>query len=106
VSLVSDFMARVQIDGMAKDLAAQFLKRVPVARAQDSKRIAAEFDTILGHARGMVREHHLGTYGKSRLANSFQWSLIESGYDRSMALQIGRDLASRLAERVHDEITK
>jgi hypothetical protein len=99
-------MARERIDGLAKDLAAQFARRVPVARAQDSKRIATEFETTLGHARGLVRQHNLGTYGKSRLANSFQWSLIESGYDRNLAMELGRDLASRLAERVRDVSTK
>ncbi len=106
VSLLSDFIARAKIDQMAKDLADQFKKRLPLERISDRKRIAVEFEVTLGHARGLTRANNFGTYGKSRLANSFQWSLIESGYERNTAMELGRELASRLAERDTKVATK
>ncbi len=100
MSLLSDFMARKEIDTLGEDLAKQFVKRLPVARSTDRKRIATESEVTLGHARGIVRARNLGTYGKSRLANSFQWALIDEGYDKPLAMELGTLLATRLAERV------
>jgi hypothetical protein len=99
VSLLSDFIARKKIDQIGLELANQFMKRFPAARAGDRKRLATEIEITLGHARGLVRSENLGTLGRSRLANSFQWALIEAGYDKALALELGRDLAIRLSER-------
>ncbi len=99
MSLLSDFIARKKIDQMGVDLANQFMKRFPAARSGDRKRLATESEITLGHARGLVRSENLGTVGRSRLANSFQWTLIEAGYDKALALSLGRDLAIRLSER-------
>lgn len=99
MSLLSDFIARKKIDEMGLELASQFMKRFPAARTGDRKRLATETEITLGHARGLVRAENLGTLGRSRLANSFQWALIEAGYDKALALELGRDLAIRLSER-------
>lgn len=99
MSLLSDFIARKKIDQIGLELANQFMKRFPAARTGDRKRLATEMEITLGHARGLVRSENLGTLGRSRLANSFQWALIEAGYDKALALELGRDLAIRLSER-------
>ncbi len=106
MSLLSDFIARGNIDTLANDLADQFKKRLPPERAGDRKRLATEFETTLGHARGLCRSNNFGTYGKSRLANSFQWTLVDSGYERSIAMELGRELASRLAEKDRTALVK
>lgn len=98
MGLLSDFASRKQTDAYAKDMAEQFMKRLPIARANDPKRVEAEFDILLAHARGFQRKSTLGVMGTSRLANGLQWALIESGYDATFAREITNRLAVKLAE--------
>lgn len=97
MGFLADFMQRKQIDSEAKTLAVQFAKRLPKERSGDAKRVAAEIQILLGHAKGFQRRSSLGLYGKSRLANTFQWTLIENGYDKALASEISREIASRLS---------
>ena len=92
-----DLLNRSAIDEFGKTLARQLQKRLPKDRAGDPKRQRTELEIAIGHARGFQRTKKLGVYGVSRLANVFQWELIEAGYESGLAQQMGRDLASRLA---------
>jgi hypothetical protein len=98
VGLLSDFMSRKETDAYAAEMATQFINRLPVDRTQDAKRVNAEFEILLGHARGFQRKAGLGVMGTSRLANGFQWGLIERGYDAEFARDMGKRLAVKLAE--------
>ncbi len=93
----ADFSKRKEIDAFATTLASQLVQRLPVHRLDDEKRRRTEFEIALGHAQGYHRKARLGTFGKSRLINSFQWALIEMGYDGKLARQIGYEFAERIA---------
>jgi hypothetical protein len=93
----ADFWKRKEIDAFATTLASQLVQRLPVQRLGDEKRRKAEFEIALGHAQGYQRKAKLGTFGKSRLVNSFQWALVEKGYDGKLARKIGYEIAIRIA---------
>ncbi|GAB2890890.1 hypothetical protein GCM10027046_19520 [Uliginosibacterium flavum] len=93
---ISDFLKRKAIDTVAKRLGTQFVQHLPIHRIKDEKRLTLEFETALGHIQGFQRKEKLGTFGKARLINTFQWALIENGYDKDVAHKISRDIAVRL----------
>lgn len=97
MGFVSDLFSRNAIGTQGKDLARQFAKRLTKDRVNDSKRVAAEFDILVGHALGYERKTGLGVFGKSHLVNSFQWALIDEGYAEEFAKEIGNQLAMKLA---------
>jgi hypothetical protein len=97
MGFIADFRKRKEIDEFARSLAAQVLRRLPVQHLKDPKKIQAEVEIALGHAQGFQRKAQLGTFGKSRLANSLQWELIERGYGPEIAKDIGYQIASRIA---------
>jgi hypothetical protein len=92
-------MARKATDTYAAEMAGQFMNRLPLERTKDSRRVEVEFEILLGHARGYQRKSGLGVMGTSRLANGFQWSLIEHGYDPEFSKELGKRLAVKLAEK-------
>lgn len=96
MSFLSDFLKRKTIDTQAQKLAVLFVERLPLARAEDEKRFNAEFEIIFGHLQGFHRKEALGTFGKARLINSFQWALVDKGYETGVAGELGREIASRL----------
>ena len=97
MGLIADFVRRKEIDEFARALAAQVLRRLPVESLKDQKKVHSEIEIALGHAQGFQRKARLGTFGKSRLVNTFQWALIESGYGPEIAKDIGYRIASRIA---------
>jgi len=97
VGYISDILSGKAIDEEAKRLAAQFIKRLPKERTGDSKRLTAETSILMGHALGYQRQARLGMIGKSRLANTFQWALVEEGYDQAVAKELGQKIARTLA---------
>lgn len=97
MGFVSDLFSRSTISAQGKELATQFSKRLTKERTGDAKRVAAEYDILVGNALGYQRKASLGVLGKSQLINSFQWALIDEGYTESFAREIGGQLAMRLA---------
>jgi hypothetical protein len=97
VGFFKDVFSRSDISSQGKDLARQFSKRLPKERVGDVKRVDVEFDILLGNALGFQRKKGLGVFGKSHLVNSLQWSLVEEGYAKDFAMEIGNRLATRLA---------
>lgn|GEM_PF-2735724 len=97
MGFISDLLSRKAIDVQARDLAGLFKKRLPKERVNDLKRVAAELDILLVHARGYQRKLKLGVVGTSRLVNGFQWALIEDGYSSDFARDVGKQLAVKLA---------
>lgn len=97
MGLLGDLVNRRSIDDFGKTLARQLQKRLPKERAGVHKQLIAELEIAVGHARGFQRQNSLGVYGKSRLANVFQWELIEGGYESGLAQELGRELARRMA---------
>ncbi len=97
MGFLSDLTARSAIAAQGKDLARQFAKRLPRERIEDEKRVAAEFEILVGNALGYQRRANLGFYGKSSLVNNLQWALIEGGYPQEFAKRIGSELAMKLA---------
>ena len=97
MGLIADFVKRKEIDEFARSLAAQLQRRLPLESLKDQKKLHAEIEIALGHAQGFQRKAQLGTFGKSRLVNTFQWALIESGYAAEIAKDIGYRIASRIA---------
>jgi hypothetical protein len=97
MGFIADFLRRKEIDEFARSLASQVLRRLPVEHLKDQKKLQAEIEIALGHAQGFQRKAQLGTFGKSRLANTFQWALIEQGYGAEIAKDIGYRIPSRIA---------
>ncbi len=81
MGLISDIMARGKIAAQGKEMARQ----------------SAEFNILAGQAIGFRRQTGLGVLGTSQLVNSFQWGLIEEGWSREFAKDIGNQLAVKLA---------
>lgn len=99
MGLISDFLRRKEIDNFSKRLVEQFAEKLPPVRLKDAKRFAQEFETIFGHIQGFQRKEQLGTYGKARLINNFQWGLLEKDYDKEFVQQIANDIATRLTPK-------
>lgn len=99
MGIIADFFRRKEIDALAKKLADQFADKLPPVRLNDKKRVTQEFEIILGHIQGYQRKQHLGTYGKARLINGFQWALLEKKYDKDLAHQLAQDIATRLSAK-------
>ena len=97
MGFISDVLSRSKIESEGKELARQFAKRLTKERAGEEKRVSAEFEILLAHALGYRRKSGLGVLGTSHLANSFQWGLIEEGWDADFAKEIGSRLAVKLA---------
>ncbi|MDP5240598.1 hypothetical protein Q9Q94_13720 [Uliginosibacterium sp. 31-16] len=96
MGFISDFLNRKKIDELAERLGKQFTQRLPFHRAGDEKRFSGEFEIALGHIQGFQRKEKLGTFGKARLINGFQWALIENGYEKTLAHKISHSIATRL----------
>jgi len=99
VGLITDVVGRKAIDDFSRNLAAQFIMRLPKDRTKDARLVDSEMQIVFGHARGFQRKTKLGIFGKSRLANTFQWELMENGYDHEFARELGHKLAVRLGSR-------
>lgn len=99
MGIIADFLRRKEIDALAKKLADQFAEKLPPVRLKDEKRFTLEFEVILGHIQGYQRKQKLGTYGKARLINGFQWALLEKQYDKELAHKLARDIATRLSAK-------
>ena len=97
MGFIADFIKRKEIDAFAGSLAEQLLRRLPAGRLKDPKKLQAEIEVALGHAQGFQRKAQLGTFGKSRLVNTLQWTLIERGCVPEIAKDIGYQIASRIA---------
>jgi hypothetical protein len=97
LGLISDFMARRKIQAEGREMARQFARRVSKERIGETKHVAAEFGILAGHAVGFRRKSNLGVIGTSQLVNSFQWGLIEEGWNKDFAKDIGNQLAVKLA---------
>lgn len=97
MGFLSDLSSRAATAAQGKELARQFAKRLPKERVTDEKRVTAEFEILVGNALGYQRRANLGFYGKSSLINNLQWALIEDGFPRAFAKQIGSELAVKLA---------
>ncbi len=97
MGLISDIMARGKIAAQGKEMARQFAQRLTKERSSEAKHLAAEFNILAGQAIGFRRQTGLGVLGTSQLVNSFQWGLIEEGWSREFAKDIGNQLAVKLA---------
>lgn len=93
----SDLLSRKDIGKQGTLLAQQFSKRLTKERAGDAKRVAAEYDVLVGDALGYQRRAALGFLGKSQLVNALQWSLVAEGFTEEFAKDIGSQLAITLA---------
>lgn len=100
MGLWSDLLSRKTIQKQANMAAKQFAKRLPPERAGNEKLFAAEFGIVQGHLLGYKRQGNLGVLGTSSLINGFRWGLIEAGYDRTLAHQLSRELAIKLASTI------
>ena len=97
VGFFSDLFSRKAIGAQGADFALQFGKRLTKERVEDEKRVAAEFDILVGKVLGYQRKSELGVLGTSHLVNSVQWSLIDQGFPTDFSKHIGSQLALRLA---------
>ncbi len=97
MGLFSDLFSRKKIGEEGRALALQFAKRLPKDRVGDAKRVASEYEILVGDALGYQRRANLGVLGKSELVNSFQWALIAEGYTEEFAKELGGQLAVTLA---------
>ena len=72
-------------DGLAREIVAELIKRVPPATlpAKDKKaalRLRNTHDAVFARAGKFARTHKLNVYKKARFANQFKWALKEAGY--------------------------
>jgi len=97
VGFISDLVSRNAIGKQGRLLAKQFALRLTKGREGDSKRVAAEYEILVGDALGYQRRAELGVVGKSHLTNSIQWALVEEGFSEEFSRDIGGRLAITLA---------
>ena len=97
MGLISDLQSRKETIEQGKLLAREFGQRLTTERIADTKRVAAEFEVLAGNALGFQRRVKLGVLGTSSLVNTFQWALVEEGYPKDFAHEIGNQLAVKLA---------
>ena len=97
MGLISDLRSRKETIEQGKLLARQFGQRLTKERIADAKRVATEFDVLAGNALGFQRRVNLGVLGTSSLVNTFQWALVDEGYPKEFAQEIGNQLAVKLA---------
>ncbi len=74
-----------EIDELAKEVAAELIKRVPPASLDSHTKKSADrlrntHDAIFARAGKFARTHKLNIYKKARLGNQFRWALKEAGY--------------------------
>lgn len=91
MGLIGDFMKRKAIDAEAQRLARQLTQRLTPAHLGNEKRRAKELSITLSHLQGYQRKEALGPIGKAKLMETFQWGLVENGYDQETARQICRE---------------
>lgn len=78
-------------------LAEFFAKRVPADSipASGKKQLAKAFE-VIGKLHAQIRqfrsEHNLNMYQKAKLANAFQWKLLELGYDKTIVPELTKEL--------------
>lgn len=75
----------VEIDELARSIAAELATRVPPATLGSQDKTAATrlrntHDAIFARAGKFARTHKLNIYKKARLGNQFRWALKEAGY--------------------------
>src|SRR3972149_6657780 len=75
----------VEIDELARSIAAELATRVPPATLGSQDKTAATrlrntHDAIFARAGKFARTHKLNIYKKARLGNQFRWALREAGY--------------------------
>ena len=81
--------SRPNIDGFAKELAAELAKSFPPSVANEPKRkvsphrLTKILENTLDKARGFSQQHKLGVIGKAKLGNGFRWELKELGYNEA-----------------------
>lgn len=97
MGFISDFKKRNETDEFGRSLGEQMLRRLPADQLSNEKKRNAEVEIALGHAQGFQRKNQLGYFGKSRLVNSLQWTLIDKGYSPEIARAIGFEIAKRIA---------
>lgn len=97
MGFISDLLSRKDIDAQGQDLARRFAKRVPKDKTGDAKRVAAEYELLVGDAVSYQRRANLGLVGKSRLVNSFRWTLAGDGYSEDFVKEVSGQLAVTLA---------
>jgi hypothetical protein len=79
--------SRPDIDGFAKELAAELAKSFPPSVANEPRRkvsphrLTKILENTLERARAFSAEHKLGVIGKAKLGNGFRWELKELGYN-------------------------
>ena len=74
-----------EIDGFARSIAAELVKRVPPAALdvhdeKAAKRLRNTHQAIFSRAEQFARTHKLNVYKKAHLGNQFRWTLKEAGY--------------------------
>jgi hypothetical protein len=72
-------------DGLAREIVAELIKRVPPTTlpAKDKKaaiRLRNTHDAVFARAGKFARTHKLNVYKKARFANQFKWALKDVGY--------------------------
>jgi hypothetical protein len=83
------FFSRPNIDGFAKELAAELARSFPPSVANEPRRkvsphrLTKILENTLEKARGFAQEHKLGVVGKAKLGNSFRWELKALGYNEA-----------------------
>jgi hypothetical protein len=70
-----------------KALAQHFIDRVPAAAKLSDKSFEAKtvkvFKWMSIQIIGFKREHKLNTFKKAQLGNTFQWCLLDAGFDKA-----------------------
>jgi len=90
------------VDGLAKRMVEDMLKRVPPAnlgtggRKGESKKDRTH-DLVLRQASEFARDHKLNVYTKARLANNFKWALLDAGYPKDFVERMTVELAAVIA---------
>lgn len=83
------FFKRPDVDGFARQLAAELAASFPPAIANEPRRkvsphrLTRILENTLDKARAFALEHRLGVVGKAKLGNSFRWELKELGYNEA-----------------------
>lgn len=78
-------------------LAEFFAKRIPAASipASGKRQLEKAFEVIAKlhtQIRQFRIDHKMNMYQKAKLANAFQWKLIDLGYDKAIVQELAKEL--------------
>lgn len=88
------------VDEVAEELAAEFVRLLPLAKTSNAAAVTKAIGVVVGHAKGHRRKRGWGFVASNRCSNAVKWQLLDRGYPSYVAESLARALAVGMT---HDE---